>query len=84
MDFITELPLLEGCDQGWVIIDIFTKMAHLVQLKEEGKMAADLAVIFAREVWKYHGLPTDIVSDQDSRFTLETWKEFLQRSGIQP
>ena len=45
---------------------------------------ADLAVIFAREVWKYHGLPTDIVSDCDSSFTSETWKEFLQLSGIRP
>jgi len=57
-------------------------MAHVVPLKKEGKTAADLAVIFAREVWKYHGLPTDIVSDRDSRITLEIWKEFLQRSGI--
>jgi len=52
-------------------------MAHFLPLRTEGKTAADLAVIFAREVWKYHGLPTDIVSDLDSRFTSETWKEFL-------
>jgi len=45
---------------------------------------ADLAVIFAREVWKYHGLPTNIVSDHDSRFTLEAWREFLRLSGIRP
>ena len=44
----------------------------------------DLAVIFAREIWKYHGLPTDIVSDHDSRFTSETWQEFLRLSGIRP
>jgi len=82
MDFITELPLSEGCDQLWVIIDRFTKMAHFLPLRKEGKSAADLAVIFAREVWKHHGLPTDIVSDRDSRFTSETWKEFLQLLGI--
>jgi len=46
-------------------------------LRKEGKTVADLAVIFAEEVWEYHVLPTDIVSDRDSRFTLETWKEFL-------
>jgi len=33
---------------------------------------------------EYHSLPTDIVSDRDSRFTSETWKEFLQLSGIRP
>jgi len=61
MDFIMELPVSEGCDQLWVIIDRFTKMAHFIPLHE--KTAADLAVIFAREVWNHHGLPTDIVSD---------------------
>jgi len=63
MDFITELPLSEGCDQLWVVIDRFTKMAHFLPLGKEKKTVADLAVIFAREVWKHHGLPIDIVSD---------------------
>jgi len=84
MDFITELPISDSCDQLWVIINRFTKMAHLLPLRKEGKSAADLAVIFAREVWKYHGLPTDIVSYRDSRFISETWKEFLRLSGIRP
>jgi len=84
MDFITELPASEGHDQLWVIIDRFTKMAHFLPLRTEGKTVADLAVIFAREVWKHHGLPADIVSDRDSRFTSETWKEFLRLSEIRP
>jgi transposase InsO family protein len=82
MDFITDLPPSEGCDQLWVVIDRFTKMAHFIALPMNGKTAADLARIFAREIWKYHGLPADIVSDRDSRFTSAVWKEFLQLSGI--
>jgi len=82
LDFIMELPLSEGCDQLWVVIDRFTKMAHFIPLRE--KMAADLAIIFAREIWKHHGLPTDIVSDRDSRFTSEVWQELLRLSGIRP
>jgi len=84
MDFITELPISDGCDQLWVVIDRFTKVAHFLPLRKGGKTAADLAVIFAREIWKYHSLPTDIVSDRDSRFTSETWKEFLRLLGIRP
>jgi len=84
MDFITELPVSEGCDQLWVVIDRFTKMAHFLPLGKEGKTAADLAVIFAREIWRSHSLPTDIVSDRDSRFTSETWREFLRLLGIRP
>jgi len=82
MDFITELPLSEGCDQLWVIIDRFTKMAHFLPLKE--KTAADLAKILAREIWRHHGMPTDIVSDRDSRFTSDVWKEFLGLLKIRP
>jgi len=82
MDFITELPPSEGCDQLWVIIDRFTKMAHFLPLRE--KMAADLAKVFAKEIWRFHGMPTDIVSDRDSRFTSEVWKEFLALLKIRP
>jgi len=80
MDFITELPASEGCDQLWVVIDRFTKMAHFIPLRE--KTVADLAIIFGQEVWKHHGLPTDIVSDRESRLTSEVWKEILRLSGI--
>jgi len=82
MDFITDLPLSNEYDQLWVVTDRFTKMAQFVPLKE--KTAADLAVIFAREIWKHHGIPTGIVSDRDSRFTSDTWKEFLCLLGIPP
>jgi len=50
MEFITELPISEECNQLWVIIDRFTKMAHFHLLKRNKKTAADLAVVFAKEV----------------------------------
>jgi len=84
MDFITELPVSDGCDQLWVVIDRFTKMAHFIPLPTNEKTAADLATRFAKEIWKYHGLPTDIASDRDSRFTSGVWQEFLRLSGIRP
>jgi len=84
MDFITDLPVSESCDQLWVIIDRFTKMAHFIPLSQDVKTAADLAKGFAREVWRLHGLPTDIVSDRDSRFTSGVWQAFLSLLGIRP
>ena len=84
MDFITDLPLSNGCTELWVVIDRFTKMAHFIPLKENAKTAADLARRFAKEIWRLHGLPRDIVSDRDSRFTSSTWKEFLNVMGIRP
>jgi len=81
MDFITDLPLSDKCDQLWVVVDRFTKMAHFIPLPKEGKSASDLARTFACIVWHHHGLPLDIVSDRNSRFTSAVWQEFLMLSS---
>jgi hypothetical protein len=39
MDFITNRPLSNGCNQLWDIIGSFTKIGHLVKLKMIGKKA---------------------------------------------
>ena len=77
MDFITDLPQSNNCTELWVVIDRFSKMAHIIPLEQDKKNAEDLACIFALELWHLHGLPRDIVSDRDSRFTSHTWKDFL-------
>lgn len=82
MDFITDLPLSNGCDSIWVMVDPFTKMAHFVPLKVDGKKTEDLIRIFAREYWRLHGIPLDIISDRDSRFTAHLWKDFLKLVGV--
>jgi hypothetical protein len=84
MAFITDLPLSDGCDQLWVVIDRYTKMSHFIPLKKNSKKAPDLAVIFAKEIWRLHGLPSDIISDRDSRFTSAFWKSLLSSLGIRP
>jgi hypothetical protein len=84
MDFITDLPLSEDCDQLWVIIDRFTKMAHFIALRKEQKTAEHLVKIFAREIWRFHGILTDIISDRDSRFPSTEWKQFLGILGVRP
>ena len=84
MDFITELPRSNGSTELWVVIDRFSKMAHFIPLEEDKKSAEDRARIFTREIWRLHGLPRDIVYDRDSRFTSNTWKDFLAVTGIRP
>ena len=77
-------PRSNGCTELWVVIDRFSKMAHFIPLEEDKKTAEDLAWIFAREIWRLHGLPRNIVSDHDSKFTSNTWKDFLAVTGICP
>ena len=69
MDFIVGLPESNGYTQIWVVVDRLTKMAHFI-LMVTGKEspAKDLAITFAIEIWRLHGLPSDIVSDRGSVF----------------
>jgi hypothetical protein len=84
MDFIMDLPLSEDCDQLWVIVDRFTKMAHFIPLHKDQKKAEHLVNIFAREIWRFHSILTDIILDRDSRFTSIEWKQFLGILEIRP
>ena len=84
MDFITDLPASEGHTEIWVVIDRFTKMAHFIPLHKDKKKAPDLAKIFVKEIWRIHGVPKSIISDRDTRFTSDFWKEFLKILDIKP
>lgn len=57
-------------------------MAHFVPLKVDGKRTEDLIRIFASQYWKHHGIPLDIISDRDSRFTSRLWQDFLKLVGV--
>jgi transposase InsO family protein len=52
-------------------------MAHFIPLHKDQKNVEHLVKIFAREIWRFHGILTDIISDWDSRFTYTEWKQFL-------
>ena len=80
MDFITELPSVSGCDQIWVIVDRFSKMAYFLPLKS--RTAPTLAKAFVREIWRLHGLPFGIVSDRDTVFTSKLWTEVMRLMDV--
>ena len=76
MDLITDLPKVHSYDQIWLIVDRFTKMAHLIPLKN--RHAHTLAIVFIREIWRLHGLPMCVVSDRDTVFTSKLWSEVMR------
>jgi hypothetical protein len=58
-------------------------MAHFIPLKtKEESPVKDLAITFAKEIWRLHGLPSDIVSDRDTRFTSHFWQELTKHLSI--
>src|SRR6266550_3718977 len=84
MDFIVGLPESNGYTQIWVVVDRLTKMAHFIPMIIKDKsQAKDLAMTFAREVWRLHGLPADIVSDRGSVFISGFWRELMEHLGVE-
>jgi hypothetical protein len=49
-----------------VVVDRFSKMSHFIALPETAT-AKDIAQAYLKEVWKPHGLPESIISDQDTK-----------------
>uniref|UniRef100_A0A8C6NKF8 Gypsy retrotransposon integrase-like protein 1 n=1 Tax=Nothobranchius furzeri TaxID=105023 RepID=A0A8C6NKF8_NOTFU len=82
MDFVTGLPPSNSFRVILTVVDRFSKMVHLVPLKKL-PTASDMADILAREVFRLHGLPQDIVSDRGPQFVSRFWKAFCARLGIQ-
>ena len=83
MDFITSLPESDGHMLIWVVVDRMTKMAHFIPLKTGEELPTlQLAKAFAREVWRLHGLPSDIVSDRDSKYLSHFWQELMSHLGV--
>ena len=64
-----------------VVVDRFTKMAHFFALEQKAT-AKDVADLFLREVWKLHGLPTEIISDMDAKFSGEFWESLCKSLNI--
>ena len=64
-----------------VVVDRFTKMAHFIVL-ETNATARDVVDTFLKEEWKLHGLPLEIISDMDAKFSGQFWESLCKSLGI--
>lgn len=81
LDFIVKLPLSEGFDSICVIVDRLTKQAHFLPCNET-ITAEDTAELYMRNIFKIHGLPTDIISDRGPHFRAHFWKSLWTLLGV--
>ncbi|KAI3776586.1 hypothetical protein L1987_46372 [Smallanthus sonchifolius] len=81
MDFITKLPRTSsGYDSLWVIMDRLTKSAHFLPIREDYRVEK-LARIYIDEIVSHHGVPLNIISDRDARFTSRFWQSLQTALG---
>ncbi|GJT88401.1 reverse transcriptase domain-containing protein [Tanacetum coccineum] len=79
MDFVTKfLKTLTGQDTIWVIVDLLTKSAHFLPMRENDSMEK-LTRQYLKELVTRHGVPVSIISDRDGRFTSQLWQS-LQKA----
>ncbi|MCO5605435.1 hypothetical protein L7F22_059637 [Adiantum nelumboides] len=82
MDFVTGLPTVAGYVSVYVVVDMLTKVAHLMPVKTT-YTASDISRVFIKEIFRLHGLPKRIVSDRDAKFTSKFWTSLFQAIGTQ-
>jgi transposase InsO family protein len=59
-----------------VVVDELRKSSHFIPVKLTFK-AIDIAQVFMKEIFILHGMPKEIVSDKDTKFTSNFWKSLM-------
>ena len=80
-DFITDLPLSHGYDSILMVVDHLSKEVELIACTKTCS-ALDTAKLFLANVWKHHGLPRSITSDQGPQFAAQVMQELNKVLGI--
>ncbi|CAI7899467.1 unnamed protein product [Closterium sp. NIES-54] len=83
IDFITRLPAgASGNDSISVVVDRLTKLAHFSVYKKS-HIAEETTRLFFATVVRLHGIPPAIISDRDTKFTTNFWRNLWHPTPIQ-
>ncbi len=81
VDFITDLPPSNGNTCILVIVDRFSKSCRLLPLKGL-PTAIETAENLFNQVFRYFGIPEDIVSDRGPQLISRVWKAFFSLLNV--
>jgi hypothetical protein len=77
MDFITRLPKwTKKNDAIMVVVEKLSKSTHFIPVKSTFK-GIDISHIFMKKIFRLCGMPREIVSDRDTKFTSSFWKSLM-------
>ncbi|KAI2653118.1 Transposon Tf2-6 polyprotein [Labeo rohita] len=81
VDFITDLPSSLGHTTILTVIDRFSKGCRLIPLPKL-PTAMETAEALCNSVFRFYGLPEDIISDRGPQFTSRLWSSFFRLLGV--
>uniref|UniRef100_A0A3B3RW61 Integrase catalytic domain-containing protein n=1 Tax=Paramormyrops kingsleyae TaxID=1676925 RepID=A0A3B3RW61_9TELE len=81
MDFITDLPRSMGKTTVLTIVDRFSKMCRLVALSKL-PTSMELAEILIHELFRFTGIPEDIMSDRGPKLASRVFKELTTKLRV--
>lgn len=81
IDFVTNLPEVDGYTVVMTVVDRFSKMAIFVPLSDTSATA--VAKAFFTKVVSLQGIPRSIITDRDARFTSLFWRELMKCCGTE-
>uniref|UniRef100_A0A3B3BMY4 Gypsy retrotransposon integrase-like protein 1 n=1 Tax=Oryzias melastigma TaxID=30732 RepID=A0A3B3BMY4_ORYME len=81
VDFVTDLPQSQGNTVILTVVDRFSKACRLIPLPKLPS-AMETAEHLLHHVFRFYGLPEDIVSDRGPQFTSRVWRAMCDGLGI--
>ncbi len=74
-------PKITSVPRGLTVIDRFSKACRLIPLPKL-PTAFETAEILCNNVFRFYGLPEDIVSDRGPQFTSRVWSSFFRQLNV--
>jgi hypothetical protein len=76
MDFITDLPFINGKDSIFVVINQLTKMAHFIPCTKT-ITGEETTKLFFDNIYHIQELSNDIVLYKETQFTSSFWRRLF-------
>ena len=81
MDFITDLPLSQGYDSLFVVVDRLSKAVVLSPCNKT-ITAEGTSQLYMDNVWRRTGLPRQVISDRGPQFASKVMQEIWNKLGV--
>ena len=81
MDFIMDLPVSQGFDSLFIVVDCLSKATVIVPCNKTFT-DEETAKLYMNHIWRRTGLPQQVISDQGPQFASQVMQEVWSKLGV--